>query len=52
VLVDRLEDLTHPEIVRQDPKSDRNVALFGYVHGSALRQNAMMVHLAGKPNIS
>lgn len=37
ILADRFEDLTPPERVQEDPKCDRNVALFGYLRGSNLK---------------
>lgn len=46
ILADRFEDLTPPERVIEDPKCDRNVALFGYLRGSNLKLG-MKVHIAG-----
>ncbi|KAG0630203.1 hypothetical protein M758_1G161900 [Ceratodon purpureus] len=46
ILADRFEDLTPPERVQEDPKCDRNVALFGYLRGSNLKLG-MKVHIAG-----
>ena len=31
ILADRVEDLTSPELIRQNPKIDRTVSLYGYV---------------------
>lgn len=31
ILADRVEDLTPPELIRQNPKIDRTVSLYGYV---------------------
>ena len=42
----RIEDLTHPEAVRQNAKCDRKVALYGYVRGSSLLPNSMF-HMPG-----
>ncbi|XP_038591761.1 ribosome biogenesis protein BMS1 homolog isoform X2 [Micropterus salmoides] len=46
VLVDRMEDLTDPEKVRTDPKSDRTVSLYGYLRGTHLK-NKGQVHIPG-----
>ncbi|XP_072174747.1 ribosome biogenesis protein BMS1 homolog [Diadema setosum] len=46
VIADRMEDLTSPELIRQNPKCDRNVALYGYMRGIPLRQNSS-VHIPG-----
>lgn len=32
ILVDRMEDLTPPELIRQKPKVDRTVSLYGYAN--------------------
>ncbi|QLQ81203.1 hypothetical protein HG537_0E05580 [Torulaspora globosa] len=49
MLVDRMTDLTHPEILEtQGNKVDRKVALYGYLHGTPLPSAAgTRVHLAG-----
>jgi ribosome biogenesis protein BMS1 len=51
VLVDRLEDLTPRETVRTQPKSDRTVALWGYLRGVPLRppapESSVRVHIPG-----
>lgn len=46
LLGDRYEDLTNLELVRRDPKVDRNVSLYGYVRGVPLGR-AASVHIAG-----
>lgn len=46
VLVDRVDDITDPEKIRQNAKCDRNVVLFGYIHGTNLKQQ-MKVHIPG-----
>jgi ribosome biogenesis protein BMS1 len=46
VLVDRMEDLTAPEQVRQHPKMDRTVTLYGYTRGTNLKPGAR-VHIPG-----
>eukprot|EP01123_Difflugia_compressa_P004278 TRINITY_DN1564_c1_g2_i1.p1 TRINITY_DN1564_c1_g2~~TRINITY_DN1564_c1_g2_i1.p1 ORF type:complete len:764 (-),score=173.56 TRINITY_DN1564_c1_g2_i1:53-2344(-) len=45
-MVDRMEDITDPESIRQNKKCDRTVALYGYLHGTNLKKN-MKVHLPG-----
>ncbi|XP_044745968.1 ribosome biogenesis protein BMS1 homolog isoform X2 [Coccinella septempunctata] len=46
LLVDRLEDLTNEENVRNDPKCDRNISLYGYIRGVPLKKGSS-VHIAG-----
>ncbi|XP_074596154.1 ribosome biogenesis protein BMS1 homolog [Brevipalpus obovatus] len=46
VLVDRFEDLTNQENIRQDPKCDRLVAFYGYSRGSFFK-NGQGVHIPG-----
>jgi ribosome biogenesis protein BMS1 len=46
VVCDRMEDLTPPDLIRQNDKCDRNVCLYGYVRGSALKNKAN-VHIPG-----
>ncbi|ESN99952.1 hypothetical protein HELRODRAFT_192665 [Helobdella robusta] len=46
VLVDRIEDVTDPELIRQNNKSDRTVCFYGYVRGTHFK-NKTSVHLAG-----
>lgn len=47
MLADRLQDLTPREQIRiSKGKCDRTVALYGYLHGTVLRQNAK-VHIPG-----
>ncbi|XP_056633768.1 ribosome biogenesis protein BMS1 homolog [Diorhabda sublineata] len=43
---DRYEDLTNQELIRQNPKCDRNVALYGYIRGVPLKKDSY-VHIAG-----
>lgn len=47
LLVDRMEDVTDPELVRVHPKHDRAVCLYGYVRGSHLKEK-QWVHIAGQ----
>lgn len=46
VLVDRLEDITNQELIRQNPKTDRTVCLYGYTRGAHMKQSFLM-HIPG-----
>ncbi|XP_055843256.1 ribosome biogenesis protein BMS1 homolog [Episyrphus balteatus] len=46
LLVDRVEDITNTELIRQNSKCDRDVILYGYVRGVPMKQE-FMVHIAG-----
>ncbi|XP_052262735.1 ribosome biogenesis protein BMS1 homolog isoform X1 [Dreissena polymorpha] len=46
ILADRMEDITDPEKVRKQSKCDRNVSIFGYVHGTHMKNN-INVHIPG-----
>lgn len=46
VLVDRHEDITHPNLTDKDPTCDRSVVCYGYVRGSHLKAG-QKVHLIG-----
>ncbi|XP_044012399.1 ribosome biogenesis protein BMS1 homolog, partial [Aphidius gifuensis] len=46
VLVDRIEDLTPPETIRQNSKTDRSISLYGYVRGAPLTKESS-IHIAG-----
>ena len=46
VVVDRHEDITHPNLIQQDPTCDRSISFYGYVRGTHLRSNHK-VHLIG-----
>nr|XP_033798166.1 ribosome biogenesis protein BMS1 homolog isoform X2 [Geotrypetes seraphini] len=46
VLADRMEDLTNPEDIRLNPKSDRKVSLYGYLRGAHLK-NKSQIHIPG-----
>ena len=46
VVADRMEDITPPDIIHQDPKCDRDLCMYGYVRGSNLRIQSR-VHIAG-----
>ncbi|XP_066589377.1 ribosome biogenesis protein BMS1 homolog [Prorops nasuta] len=46
ILADRVEDLTSPELIRQNPKTDRTICLYGYVRGVPLNKESS-VHIPG-----
>jgi len=46
VVVDRLEDLTEPEVVRRDRDIDRRVSMYGYVRGTPMPHGSD-VHIPG-----
>ncbi|RIA82679.1 hypothetical protein C1645_699962 [Glomus cerebriforme] len=46
LVADRVEDLTDPEEVRQNPLCDRIVTLYGYLRGTNMKAN-MKVHIPG-----
>lgn len=46
ILADRMEELTDPELIRQNAKCDRKVSLYGYVRGAHLQHNSR-VHIIG-----
>ncbi|KAF9202970.1 Glycoside hydrolase 2 (Mannanase, beta-galactosidase) [Haplosporangium sp. Z 27] len=46
MIADRVEDLTDPEMVRQNPTCDRTVTLYGYLRGTNLK-SGMRVHIPG-----
>ncbi|XP_045461240.1 ribosome biogenesis protein BMS1 homolog [Harmonia axyridis] len=50
ILVDRYEDLTNQELLRNNPKCDRNISLYGYIRGMPLKQSE--VHIAGLGDLS
>ncbi|GEQ68954.1 hypothetical protein JCM33374_g2624 [Metschnikowia sp. JCM 33374] len=47
LLADRVTDLTHPQAVADNPKCDRKVAFYGYLHGTPLPATDAQVHIAG-----
>ncbi|KAG8435026.1 hypothetical protein GDO86_013115 [Hymenochirus boettgeri] len=51
ILADRMEDLTNPEDIRQDPKCDRTISLYGYLRGAYLK-NKSQVHIPGMGDFS
>ncbi|KAF9185189.1 Glycoside hydrolase 2 (Mannanase, beta-galactosidase) [Haplosporangium sp. Z 767] len=46
MIADRVEDLTDPEMVRQNPTCDRTVTLYGYLRGTNMK-SGMRVHIPG-----
>lgn len=46
ILVDRMEDLTSPESIRQNTKCDRRVSLYGFVRGIPMNKQSS-VHIPG-----
>lgn len=46
ILADRIEDLTSPELIRKNPKTDRTICLYGYVRGVPLIKESS-VHIPG-----
>ncbi|KDO24224.1 hypothetical protein SPRG_09858 [Saprolegnia parasitica CBS 223.65] len=46
LLVDRFEDVTHPDAIQQNPVCDRKITLYGYLRGTHLKPG-MKVHVAG-----
>ncbi|GME78475.1 unnamed protein product [Ambrosiozyma monospora] len=47
LLGDRIMDLTHPALIEKNPKCDRKIALYGYLHGTPLSKENARVHIAG-----
>lgn len=47
LLADRVTDLTHPQLIAENPKCDRKVALYGYLHGTPLPAQDAHMHIAG-----
>lgn len=47
LLADRVTDLTHPQTVAENPKCDRKVAIYGYLHGTSLSASKAHIHIAG-----
>ena len=46
-LVDRFLDLTPPNVIDNDPKCDRTVALYGYLRGTNFPAEGARVHVPG-----
>ncbi|KAK6455165.1 uncharacterized protein RJT20DRAFT_129882 [Scheffersomyces xylosifermentans] len=47
LLADRITDLTHPQDIAENPKCDRKVAIYGYLHGTPLPATNAHIHIAG-----
>lgn len=47
LLADRIVDITHPTLIEDNPKIDRKVALYGYIHGTPLPYENARVHIPG-----
>lgn len=47
LLADRIQDLTPREAVRNDPKMDRTVTLYGYLRGPNLPARNAKIHIPG-----
>lgn len=47
LLADRLTDLTPREAIRQNPKIDRTITLYGYLRGPNLPARNAKVHIPG-----
>uniref|UniRef100_A0A060TDJ5 ARAD1D44374p n=1 Tax=Blastobotrys adeninivorans TaxID=409370 RepID=A0A060TDJ5_BLAAD len=47
LLADRVVDVTHPQLIENNPKVDRNVCLYGYIHGTPLPYQNARVHIPG-----
>ena len=41
-----MEDITDPEKIRKNEKVDRNISMYGYVHGTNMKNN-LNVHIPG-----
>jgi len=50
-VVDRHEDITHPNKIAEDPTCDRSVTFYGYVRGTHLKPGTKM-HLIGAGDFS
>ena len=46
----RMEDVTDPELLRQNAKCDRNVCLYGYVRGTHFKNDSHL-HIPGKQKV-
>jgi ribosome biogenesis protein BMS1 len=47
LMADRITDLTHPALIEKNSKTDRKVAVYGYLHGTPLASENARVHIAG-----
>mmetsp|Transcript_14206 Transcript_14206/g.25440 ORF Transcript_14206/g.25440 Transcript_14206/m.25440 type:complete len:1274 (+) Transcript_14206:176-3997(+) len=46
LIVDRFEDITDSKKLQEEPKTDRKLAIFGFVRGTQFKEG-MQVHMAG-----
>ena len=46
LVIDRVEDVTDPELISNNPKSDRTVTLYGYTRGTNLK-SGIKCHIPG-----
>ena len=51
-LADRFLDLTPPQLIEQNPKCDRTVALYGYLRGTNFPADGARVHVPGVGDLS
>ena len=51
-LADRMLDVTPPTVVEENPKSDRTVALYGYLRGTNFPSHDARVHIPGIGDLS
>ncbi|OLL24146.1 Ribosome biogenesis protein bms1 [Neolecta irregularis DAH-3] len=47
LVADRMEDLTPPQQVHEEPKCDRTITLYGYLRGTNLSDNQARIHIPG-----
>ncbi|BFZ60512.1 Glycoside hydrolase 2 (Mannanase, beta-galactosidase) [Saitoella coloradoensis] len=52
LLADRLEDLTPPEQVHENPGCDRTITLYGYLRGTNLPASGARVHIPGVADLT
>ncbi|CAJ0954461.1 unnamed protein product, partial [Mesorhabditis belari] len=46
ILCDRFEDITDPEVIKKNDKTDRAICLYGYMRGAQLKEHSA-VHVPG-----
>ena len=51
-LADRMLDVTPPTTIEQNPKSDRTIALYGYLRGTNFPADGARVHIPGVGDLS
>ena len=51
MVVDRHEDITHPNKIAEEPSCDRSVTFYGYIRGTNLKPGVKM-HLIGVGDFS